>query len=267
MESAPAARSGRRDVSSGETGADARSAREKMRAMEPRVDALVLWARPSLTGLLAFGLGAVGHVTAGGLLPSPVFLAVLLVFMVLLGVPMLHRPASSLRIVAMLVGGQSIIHLVLSATAGHRGDESSPGMAGLASSGAARLRELPVVDGHRVGSLQDAYQGMSGQPTSFAPTLPVGHLITDLSAHAPMMVVHLAAAVLVGLWLGRGEQCLWTLIALTGRRVIVAAWSLAPVATMPRPGLAAAVHAEPELRASRWQALPRSRRGPPLLAA
>ena len=133
-------------------------------------------------------------------------------------------------------------------TAGHRGDGSSPGAAVSPSSGATGLRDLPVVDGHRVGSLQDAYQGMSGQPTSFAPTLPVGHLINDLSAHAPMMAVHLAAAVLVGLWLGYGERCLWTVLALTGRRVLAAAWLLTPVATPPRPGLATAVHAEPELQ-------------------
>ena len=40
------------------------------------------------------------------------------------------------------------------------------------------------------------------------PTLPVGHLVSDLSAHAPMMVVHLVAAALVGLWLAHGERCL-----------------------------------------------------------
>ena len=74
--------------------------------METRVDTLVLWARASLVGLLAFGLGVVGHVTADGLLPSPMFLVVLLVFSVLLSVPMLNRPASSLRIVAMLVVGR-----------------------------------------------------------------------------------------------------------------------------------------------------------------
>ena len=104
-------------------------AREKLPAMETRVDAVVLWARASLVGLLAFGLGVVGHVTADGLLPSTVVLAVLLVFSVLLSVPMLNRPASSMRIVAMLVAGQTFIHLVLAVTAGHRGDGSATGAA------------------------------------------------------------------------------------------------------------------------------------------
>ena len=108
---------------------------------------------------------------------------------------------------------------------------------------------------------------MSGQQTPLAPTLPVGHLINDLSAHASMMAVHLAAAVLVGLWLGYGERCLWTLLALTGHRVLAAGWALTPVTTPPRPGLVTRARSASELRASRWQALPRSRRGPPLLAA
>jgi hypothetical protein len=235
--------------------------------MEPRVDSLALWARACLVGLLAFGLGVVGHVTADGLLPSPAFLAALLVFSVVLSAPMLTRPASSLRIVALLVGGQAFIHLALTVTAGHRGDGASPGAAPSATTGVAGMRALPVVDGHRVGSLQDAYSGMSGRSNSFAPTLPVGHLINDVSAHAPMMAVHLVAAVLVGLWLGYGERCLWTLLALTGRRVLAAVTVLAPVATPPGPDLSAAVHSEPEGRASRWQAEPQSRRGPPLLAA
>lgn len=64
----------------------------------------------------------------------------------------------------MLVTGQAFIHLVLTVTAGHRGS----GLSGHPASALARatgMRGLPVVDGHRVGSLQDAYQGMSGQPT------------------------------------------------------------------------------------------------------
>lgn len=235
--------------------------------MEPRVDALVLWARASLVGLLAFGLGVVGHVTADGLLPSRMVLVALLGLSVLLSVPMLNRPASSARIVAMLVAGQTFIHLVLAVTAGHRGDGSTPGLASSPSPRAAGMRELPVVDGHRVGSLQDAYQGMSGRPASFAPTLPVGHLINDLSAHAPMMALHLVAAVLVGLWLGYGERCLWTVLALTGRRVLAAVRAPAPVATPLPPSLTAAGHAEPALPASRWQARPYPRRGPPPLLA
>lgn len=227
------------------------------------MDPCVLWARALCVGSVSFFLGVVGHVTADGLLPGPLFLAALLGVSVLLGVPMLNRPASSVRLVAMLVGGQTVIHLVLSVTAGHRGDPTTTSTAVTRPTG---IGSLPVVDGHRVGSLQDAYQGMSGQQ-SLSPTLPVGHLINDMSAHAPMMAAHLVAAALVGLWLARGERYLWTVLALTGRRILLAAWALVPIGVAPttRPSYAA----ERTLLGPRslWLVRPGSRRGPPLLAA
>jgi hypothetical protein len=232
--------------------------------MEARMDPCVLWARALAVGSIAFFLGVAGHVMADGLLPGPLFLAGLLAFSVLLGVPMLNRPAGRLRLVALLVGGQTFIHLVLSVTAGHAGDASPASTTG-AGAGATGLRTLPTVDGHRVGSLQDAYQGMSGHASATAPALPIGHLINDLSAHAPMMVVHLVAAALVGLWLARGEACLWTILALTGRRIVAAVLLVVPV---DGPTSLPATAADRVLAVARslWLVRPDSRRGPPLLA-
>lgn len=230
--------------------------------MTDRVDAAVLWARAGLLGAVAFFLGVVGHVTADGLLPGPALLAVLLVLSVALSAPMLHRRASPLRLAGMLVAGQTAIHVALTVSAGHVGDR-----AGAVPSRAGALGALPTVDGRRVGSLQDAYDGAADQAgAALAPTLPVGHLVDDLSAHAPMMAAHLAAAALVGLWLGYGERCLWTLIALTGRRVLAVALALRPVLGPPR---ITAVDAEraPSGPRSVWLVRPDSRRGPPLLAA
>lgn len=225
------------------------------------MDPWLLWPRAFCVGSLAVLFGVIGHVTADGLLPGPWILGLLLAFVVLLSGPMLSRPASRFRLVAMLVGGQMFVHLVLTITAGHRGDHAaSPAVS---STG---LRTLPTVDGHRVGSLQDAYQGMSGQPSTLAPTLPVGHLLNDMSAHAPMMAVHLAAATLVGLWLARGERCLWTVLALTGRRVLAAVWLLAPLPPALLGGGVDPADRTPAVPVSRWQARPHSRRGPPLHA-
>ncbi|WP_156391043.1 MULTISPECIES: hypothetical protein [unclassified Nocardioides] len=233
-----------------------------MSAVEARIDACVLWLRALLMGSLAFFLGVVGHVSADGLLPGPLLLAVMLAMSVLLSAPMLSRPASTTRIVAMLVGGQTLLHLVLSVTAGHAGDRTAAAVATRTSA----MSSLPVVDGRRLGSLQDAYTGASDQPGGLAPTLPVGHLIGDLSAHAPMMVAHLVVAALVGLWLGYGERCLWTVLALTGRRILAATWALRPVVRAPRLTFLDAVLAPAGPR-SVWLVRPDSRRGPPLLAA
>lgn len=222
------------------------------------MNALLLWTRACCVGLVAFAFGVLGHVFADGLLPGPLMLTALLCFSVVISAPLLSRPASSLRIVSMLVGGQTGIHVVLTVTAGHRGD------APVTAPPTPAPLSLPMVDGRRVGSLQDAYHGLSDQSSSFAPSLPVGHLVSDLTAHAPMMAAHLIAAAAVGLWLAHGERCLWTLLALTGRRILGITWVNLP-ALLSAPALTRAGFRAPVTRASRWRTRPRSRRGPPLL--
>lgn len=229
--------------------------------MDTRIDAALLWARAAIVGVLAFGLGVVGHVTADGLLPGPVLLGVLLAVAIVTSAPLLRRRASGLRLVAMLVGGQAAIHVFLTATAGHVGDpiKATPVRS-------SELGSLPVVDGRRTGSLMDAYEGASGASHSLAPALPVGHLVQDLTAHAPMMAVHLAAAAFVGLWLAYGERCLWTVLALTGRRIRAAVLLLIPV-VLPAARLAATTDRAPRRPRALWSAHPHPRRGPPLLLA
>ncbi len=225
--------------------------------MERRIDAVLLWGRASVVGLLAFALGVLGHVSAAGLLPGPSVLVALAVGSVLFSVPMLARRASALRLVTLVVGGQTVTHLGLSVTAGHAGDAQPARSAYLDGYSAA----LPVVDGRRVGSLLDAYRGAVEPAHSSTPALP-GHLIGDLSAHAPMMAAHLAASVLVGLWLAWGERCLWTVIALTGRLLVVS-WAVAIVVVIPVRRLVAVVDRVPVAPRSAWLVRPLSRRGPP----
>ena len=80
----------------------------------------------SSPGSFAFFLGTAGHVMADGLLPGTAFLVVLFGFLVLIGLPVLARPASRVRMLGLLVGGQTFIHLCLTLTAGHRGDPRTP---------------------------------------------------------------------------------------------------------------------------------------------
>ncbi len=230
--------------------------------METRAATPVPWVRALFAGSFAFFLGTAGHVMADGLLPGPAFLAALYVFVVLGALPVLARPASRVRLLALLVGGQTFIHLCLTLTAGHRGDPKAPVATHPVDTG---LAQLPVVDGHRVGSFQDAFVGTASQPAT-TPALPIHHLIADLSAHAPMMVAHLAAAALVALWLAHGERCAYAVLAMTARLFlalvpprlavdvpVVLRTSLTTVAASPFRGLLVG-------RAV-------SRRGPPLLAA
>ncbi|KQP66862.1 hypothetical protein [Nocardioides sp. Leaf285] len=238
-------------------------------AAEPRVDPVVLWLRAGLLATVTLFLGAAGHVTADGLLPGPVVMTLLTAVTLVLSAALLARPASTLRLVTLLVGGQAAVHVVLSATAGHVGD--APTTATPAGGAAqAASASLPQVDGRRVGSLLDAYTGPAGDLAS-GPSLTLGHLVEDLAAHAPMMAAHLLAAALVGLWLAVGEHALWALVALAGA-VLAAPWRLlaawARTRSLPAPARGRLVptshHPAPVVAH-----LARSvvRRGPPALLA
>lgn len=218
------------------------------------MDRGVLWARAVLLASVTVFLGAAGHVTADGLLPGPAPMTMLYAVAVVAAAAFLARPATALRLVALLVGGQALVHVVLSATAGHTGDvarSATPTHTG----GLA----LPTVDGRRVGSLQDAWDAGSTHAT--APGLPLAHLVSDLTAHAPMMVAHLVVAALVGLWLAVGERSLFTLLALAARVVVRRPRPLPAVRRLPVPARA------PRLAAvSILLSCAAVRRGPPLVA-
>jgi hypothetical protein len=215
--------------------------------MEPGV----LWARAVLLASVTVFLGAVGHVTADGLLPGPVAMVILYAVAVVAAAALLARPASATRLVLLLVGGQTLVHLVLSAAAGHAGDVP-------AAETARGALALPTVDGRRTGSLLDAYD--AGATHATTPSLPVGHLLDHLSGHAPMMAAHLLVAVLVGLWLAVGERALFTLLALAVRVVVA---RLHPLPVVRRPTVPAALPAVPTLSLVLARAV--VRRGPPLV--
>lgn len=205
------------------------------------MDPAVLWARAALLGSVACLLGVAGHVTAEGELPGPAWLVLLLAVSVSLCAPFLARPASVVRLVAMLVTGQALVHLFLTVTAGY---------------GAT---------GHRVGSLQEHVDsGMAGGPNG--PALDAARVAGDVSAHLPMLGVHLLVAIAVGLGLAVAERTLWSLAALL--RPLLLAWALVHVRVVaPVRDLVTLPAAPLVLRSSQRIARSVVRRGPPLLAA
>lgn len=189
-----------------------------------RGDSALVWTRAAILGTIALALGSVSHVAAGGLLPHPVAVATLLVLTAGLASRFLRGPASTLRVVALVVAGQATVHLGLSALAGHRGDPASP------SWGSGRtLVADPVMttSTERVGSLREQYDAavlaVASDPGP-APGTGSSLTLTDVGSHAlhhlldqgPVMLLgHTLAAVLVGLWLAVGESALWTVLVLT----------------------------------------------------
>jgi hypothetical protein len=231
------------------------------------VHASLRWSRALALAAVATTTGVAAHGYADGLLPSvPVLVAIFAVCAVGVAAA-LGGPASTLRVVLLTVGGQTFIHAALTVTAGHAGDHPA--------TAPARVAPPVPVDagsGRRTGSLLDQYT--AAQPPADAElVLPAGvrHLVADMTgAHAPMMVVHLLAAALVGLWLAVGERTLWVLVALAAGAA-VPRLGLLLVAVLARPALPRIVPVAALRPPSppRLTALARCvvRRGPPALLA
>jgi len=120
--------------------------------------------------------------------------------------------------VVMTVAGQTFVHGFLTALSGHRGD---PPLRRAVSAPAPVTAPVPTGQG-RSGSYFDLVYAPAHQGAGAQVVLPepVQHLMADLTgAHAVMALAHLAAAVLVGLWLAVGERALWHLVVLAADRV------------------------------------------------
>lgn len=230
--------------------------------MEPRVTGALLWARALLVGSLVVLLGTAGHVSAGGLLPAPWMVTALVALTVVGCAPACTRQVSTARSALLLVGGQAAVHVVLSSTGGHVGDPTR------AITATPSVGSLPTVDGRRLGSLHDAYTAAE-TAGGLQAALPVQHLVSDVAAHGPMMLAHLAAAALVGLWLAAGERAAWSFVRLTAHRVgvVMGLAGLVPVTPTRRTTVPAGwspLAATPRVP---WRDGRLPRRGPPAAVA
>lgn len=194
-----------------------------------------MWARAVALGPVVLLSGVVSHVTADGLLPGPGVLVVLLAVCTAVSAVLLRTRASALRLVALLVGGQGLTHLLLSAGAGHTGSGATTTVAagGSPAAGSA-LHAAADEGGRRVGSLSDHFEAATAAGGRAAEVAPlgaapgglgssVGHLADHALAQGPLMLVaHLLGAVALGLWLALGESALWGLLVLAAVQVRLA---------------------------------------------
>ena len=216
-------------------------------------DAALRWLRASLLSAVLVLGGLAGHVAAGGAAPSASSVLMMLAAIGVLVAPMLGVPASTRRVVGLVMAGQGLVHLALQFLAPS---------ARTAPHGVPMLMQSDLSDGH--GS-------MTGAVTEHAA---VAHndavLVLMDGADLAMLVGHLAAAVAVGLWLAAGERAAWSILALTGRSVADSLRALLQATTVrlafvgstrpeAMPGWLTAV----PLGASVWDGYAVSRRGPP----
>lgn len=164
-------------------------------------------ARASVLGAVVLASGVVSHVAAGGLLPHPAVLGLLLTGGVAVSAHLVRSPASATRLVTVVVLGQTVLHGLLSLLAGHRAPTPPP---------------LPAPHGHShdhglAHGTPAAVSSGSVSPDAF-PALD--HLLADLAEQGPLMVLtHAAGAAALGWWLAVGESALWHVLLLAAAEV------------------------------------------------
>lgn len=212
------------------------------------------WVRALTLASVMLASGLTGHLAAGGVAPTTTVLLPVFVLLTAAIAPLLGAPASTTRVITLLVAGQALLHVVLQVLGG-----TATGVAGHSlltpadAGGAATSHLLAHVD--------------TAVPTGGSTAL-LG------SSHLGMLLVHLAAAVVVGVWLAAGERAAWTLVAVAALPVVDAwirlrelartdagAWAAPRRRALPRWS-----HEVP-VRPSSWVGRGVSRRGPPRLRA
>ena len=218
--------------------------------MEHRATLAARLLRAGLLAAVVMVAGSLAHTSAEGAMPGPVGLVVLHAAATAAAACFLAREASALRLVTLTAGGQTAVHCALSAMAGH-GTPPTAGHAGM----------------HHVHA--DAGMHHAGSGSGLPSWLT--HAI-DGAVDAPLMAMtHLAAAVVVGLWLAVGERMLWSLVRLLGSRaalrlaVALSSLGLQPVVLgrLPRTPGVRPRRTTPRPQLPVWSRGP-VRRGPPV---
>jgi hypothetical protein len=200
-----------------------------------------------------FAGGLVGHVVGDGATPPGWVLVALYTLTVVVVAPFAGAAPSPARVVALLIGGQGVLHAALQLLGGtFAATTVMPGAAiGPATGSAPASSHLMM------------HQGAGASHGPVMSLMGGWHLV--------MLLAHLAAAVVVGVWLAAGERALWMLLALTARP-LVDAWRT--VTAVVRGGVDALVVSCPRLQIGWglrrvvngrvWTVGFVARRGPPL---
>jgi hypothetical protein len=216
----------------------------------------VRWVRVLALASLLFSCSLAGHVAAGGLTPTTPVLVPLFVVTVVAVAQFVGAATSPAWVAVLLVGGQGLLH------------------AGFQFGGPTHIHM------HNLCGAATDVASMSATTSSHH----MAHVSVGTSQHCAaslvgggqviMLLVHLAAALVVAMWLVVGERALCTLLACTVRPVVDAWRTVTDVARRCIGATSAGRFARSQpgwvprhsVRSSVWAAAV-SRRGPPIAAS
>ncbi|MEV6033479.1 MFS transporter [Nonomuraea sp. NPDC052116] len=180
-------------------------------------------ARTAAFAAVCVALAAFAHVLGGGSAPAPWVAGLGLAGVSALGLALCGKERSAATINVVLVGAQLALH------------------------------ELFAGDGAAYFSVRGLFElGAAAH----------GHGQGGLAVNTGMLLTHVTATLITGLWLARGEVVLWSLLRLVGRRLLLLPAVAVPPFARPAAPIVRArvVPLQPEFRHSV------ARRGPPLPA-
>lgn len=215
-------------------------------------DAVLRWMRALTLPSVLFFSALAGHAAGGGAAPSGSVLVPLFALTVAAVAPFARSPIRPAAVVALIIGGQGVLHAAFQLLSGTAGTATT------------------VMCGADLGGA--AVSSPSGCHVMTHPSAASHGLATPLinGGHIAMLLGHLAAAVVLGVWLAAGERALLMVLVLAVRPV-VAAWRT--VTALVRDGAGSMIGSYLRLQlgwdlpcAARrlvWAAGAVSRRGPP----
>lgn len=183
--------------------------------MSARASQAVRWVRALMLACVALTSGSLAHVMADGVMPDFMGATAVLAATTAGAAFFLGRPATTTRIVVLLLAAQTFVHGALSVAAGHRRAEHDavahtirPDVA----TAQGHDHPVPLLVGHQSRPVVD--QG---------PTLDsmMSHVWEHLGEQDLRMVLaHLVATIALGLWLSVGERALFTVLALLAAPIV-----------------------------------------------
>ena len=175
------------------------------------------WLRLVRAGLLAgatLAVASIAHVSADGNLPSQPGMFWIWLLATVTVAPLLGRPASMRRIVALLCAGQAAIHLLLTVIAGHGPPQQR-------SAEAAQFATTSMLGPHAHPPGTPAVHSHASSGAGASDVF--GHLLEELTSVDGLIMTasHLVGAAVVGVWLATGEKLLWNCLRAVAHLVVL----------------------------------------------
>jgi hypothetical protein len=216
-------------------------------------DAVLRWVRVLTLPSVLFTCALAGHAAGGGATPDTSVLVPLFVLTVVAVASFAGAAIRPAAAAALLVGGQGLLHAALQLLGGN----AVTATAAMCGADTDAVVVSPPTSCHHM--MHGGAEVSHGSAISLMS-----------SGHGVMLLAHLVAAVVVGVWLTAGERAFSTMLVLAARPVVAAWRTVTGVAqvcggavVVSRPQLQRGWGLRYAVRGSVWAAGAVSRRGPP----